>query len=56
MKIRIQAHAIRARLIARHSNLVFRSILSKMTDEELVAREAQYHAEKVAQYVNGGKQ
>lgn len=48
MKIRIQAQAIRARLMARHSNSVFRSILSKMTDEELVAREAQYHAEKVA--------
>ena len=48
MKIRIQAQAIRDRLIARHSNPVFRSVLAKMSDEELVAREAQHHAEAVA--------
>ena len=48
MKIRIQAAAIRSRLIARHSNETFRRVLKNMTDAELVEREAQFHADALA--------
>ena len=48
MRIRILAGSIRAKLIARHSNAKFRAVLKAMTDAELVAREAEYHAETIA--------
>ena len=48
LRIRVQAAAIRTRLLSRHSNAGFRRILTAMTDVELVEREAQFHADAVA--------
>jgi hypothetical protein len=48
LRIRVQAAAIRTRLMARHSNAGFRRVLSAMTDAELVERSNQYHADAVA--------
>lgn len=48
LAIRLQARHIRARLSAHNSGERFQEILASLSDEELVAKDAEHHARAVA--------
>lgn len=51
MALRIQARALRARLLARNQGERFRLVLAQLSDKELLAMDAEHHTRQVAQRV-----